>query len=107
MYSSKYTDWSNANNSPLGTIECLTRNSPPTTISWLRDGVPVFVDGDKYEMIQTVTNRASSYYNNTLLIRHAADLVGNHIYKCTITNNAGTTTQSINTILTGESFMPK
>ena len=59
------------------------------------------VDGDKYEMIQTVTDRGSSYYNSTLLIRHAADLAGNHTYTCTITNNAGTTTQSIETTMTG------
>ena len=101
MYSSKYTDWSSHNSSQLGTLECLTRYSPPTTITWLRDGVPVLVDGDKYEMIQTVTNRGNSYYNSTLLIRYAADLAGNHTYTCTITNNAGTTTQSIRTTMTG------
>ena len=65
------------------------------------------MDGDKYEMIQTVTNRDSSYYNNTLLIRHAADLVGIHIYACFISNSAGNNTQSIITTLTGERYYGK
>ena len=77
-------------------------SSPLSNITWIRDGVPVLVDGAKYEMLQTVTHRYTSKYNNTLLIKHAADLAGNHTYNCTITNFAGTTTQSINTIMKGE-----
>ena len=65
------------------------------------------MDGDKYEMIQTVTNRDSSSYNNTLLIRHAADLVGSHIYACIVTNSAGNNTRSISTTLTGERYYGK
>ena len=102
VYSSKFSDITNVDSPLLGTIECLTRYSPPSNITWLRDGVPVLVDGDKYEMIQTVTDRDSSYYNNTLLIRHAADLAGNLTYNCTITNPAGTTTQHISTTMKGE-----
>ena len=41
MYSSSYTDMSNTEGSVLGTLECLTQNSPPTTVTWLRDGVAV------------------------------------------------------------------
>ena len=65
------------------------------------------MDGDKYEMIQTVTDRGSSYYNNSLLIRHAADLVGSHIYTCIVANSAGNNTQSISTTLTGERYYGK
>ena len=99
MYSSNYTVWS-TNNSLLGTVECLTQYSPPTYVTWLRDGVAIEVDGEGYEMIQSVIERRSySRYNNTLLIRNAADLAGNHTYNCTITNTAGNTTQAVNTTL--------
>ena len=71
-------------------------------MTWLRDGVPVHVDGEGYEMIQSVIERQSySRYRNTLLIRDAADLAGDHIYTCIITNSAGSTSKSINTTLKG------
>ena len=70
---------------------------------WLRDGVRVHVDGERYEMIQSVIERQSySRYRNTLLIRDVGDLTGDHIYTCTITNNAGSTSKSVNTTLKGK-----
>ena len=108
MYSVKYTDWSETESDLLGTIECLTQNSPPTSVTWLRDGIPVEVDGVGLEMIQTVVERQSySRYNNTLLVRNVAQLVGNHTYNCTVTNAAGTNTNWVNTTLTGLLDQPK
>ena len=73
---------------------------------WLRDGVRVHVDGERYEMIQSGIERQSySRYRNTLLIRDAADLAGDHTYTCSITNNAGSTSESINTRLTGNMIL--
>ena len=103
VYSSSYTDMSNAEGSVLGTLECLTQYSPPTTVTWLRDGVAVHVDGVGYEMMQIVTERQSySRYKNTLFIRNAADLAGNHIHTCFVSNAAGSNSQNISTTLTGE-----
>ena len=108
VYSVKYTDWSETESDLLGTIECLTQNSPPTSVTWLRDGIPVEVDGVGLEMIQTVVERWSySRYNNTLLVRNAAQLAGNHTYNCTVTNAAGTNTNWVNTTLTGFLNQPK
>ena len=102
MYSITYTDWSSTSSLLIGTIVCLTQNSPPTNVTWLRDGVPVEVDGVGAEMVQTVIERRSySRYNNTLLIRNAALLAGNHTYNCTVTNAAGTNTNSVQTTMTG------
>ena len=102
MYNSSYTDLSNTEGSLLGTLECLTQNSPPTTVTWSRDGVPVHVDGERYEMKQIATERQSySRYKTILLIRDAAELAGSHTYSCTITNAAGSTSQSIKTTLIG------
>ena len=94
---------SNTEGSVLGTLECLTQNSPPTTVTWLRDGVAVHVDGVGYEMMQIVTERQSYFrYKNTLFIRNAADLVGEHTYTCSVSNAAGSNSQSISTTLTGK-----
>ena len=103
MYSSSYTDMSNTEGSVLGTLECLTQNSPPTTVTWLRDGVAVHVDGVGYEMMQILTERQSYFrYKNTLFIRNAADLAGEHTYTCSVSNAAGSNSQNISTTLTGE-----
>ena len=107
VYSSRYSDLSNTYGNVLGSLECLTQYSPPTNVTWLRDGVRVHLDGERYEMIQSVIERqwyrdTLSEYNNTLLIRDATDLVGVHTYTCTITNSAGSTFQNINTRLTGK-----
>ena len=103
VYSSRYSDLSNTNSSLLGSLECLTQYSIPTNVNWLRDGIHVHVDGERYEMIQSVIERWSySRYRNTLLIRDAAGLAGDHTYTCTITNSAGSTSESINTTLKGK-----
>ena len=104
VYSVEYTDWSETNSDLLGSLECLTQNSPPTSVTWLRDGVPVEVDGVGVEMIQIVMERQSySRYNNTLLIRDAAQLAGSHTYHCTVSNAAGNSTNWVDTTLTGMS----
>ena len=103
VYSSSYTDMSNTRGSVLGTLECLTQYSPPTTVTWLRDGVAVHVDGVGYETMQIVTERQSySRYKNVLLIRNAAELVGTHTYTCSVSNAAGSNSRSISTTLTGK-----
>ena len=86
----------------LGNITCRTRNSPPTYVTWERDGVRVPVNGDRYEMIQTVTDRQNSYYDSVLLIRDAVDLAGNHTYTCCVRNYAGSTCKTTSTHMTGE-----
>ena len=98
-------DWSNTTSSFLGTVECLSQYSPPNAVSWHRDGVLIEVDGMGYEMIQQVIERGESYsqYNNTLIIRNAAHLAGNHIYCCNISNYAGNSgAECVNTTWTGK-----
>ena len=93
----EYTDLINAYNDTLGMIEFSTRFSPPTSVTWLRDGTPVTVDGYNYEMEHIVTDRLyqNTYYYNVLFIRDAVGLAGYHTYTCTVTNYAGTTSRSI------------
>ena len=108
MYKSGYTDFSRDNSiatmNLLGTIICSTYYSPPTNVIWKRDGVRVPLDGDRYEMIQTVTDRSSSYYDSVLHIRDAIGLAGNHTYTCSISNYVGSTYKAIPTNMTGNSY---
>ena len=92
MYSITYSERQHvSSDGVLGTIECLSQNSPPTTVTWTRDGSTIQVYGQGYEMMQIVTERQSySRYNNVLLIKDAFDLAGNHQYCCRISNYAGT-----------------
>lgn len=103
VYSSFYQDFSSYSYSSreIGSITCRTRYSPPTIVTWQRDGVTVDVDGDRYQMTQTVTDRRNSYYDNILLVHNAADLVGNHTFTCSISNYAGSTFASTNTTMRG------
>ena len=85
----------------LGTVVCQTSNSTPTNVTWLRDGIPIHMDGEKYELVQTVTNASYSYYNTTLLIKSAVHLAGKHIYSFLVRNYAGNTAQRISTHMNG------
>ena len=106
VYSTKYNDLSIAATSVLGSVECLTQNSPPTTVTWTRDGVVIEMDGVAYEMIQQVIERQSySRYNNTLLIRDAIELAGDHSYCCIASNYAGNSTpECVDTTWSGKFY---
>ena len=75
----------------LGSVNCLSENSPPTIVTWTRDGSTIEVDGQDYEMMQIVLERRLySRFKNTLLIKNLVELVGNHRYCCRVSNSAGT-----------------
>ena len=103
MYRITYNDRTHVSNNVLGSVDCLSQNSPPTTVTWTRDGSTIEVDGQDYEMMQIVLERRSySRFQNTLLIKNAAELAGNHRYCCRVSNSAGTSSsQCVATSWTG------
>ena len=104
VYSISYSErHQTSSDGVLGALDCLTQNSPPTNVTWTRDGSTIEVDGERYEMMQMVTERQSySRYRNTLLIKGAAELAGNHGFCCRVSNAAGTSTfQCVATTWTG------
>ncbi|CAI8023922.1 hypothetical protein GBAR_LOCUS13949 [Geodia barretti] len=104
VYSISYSERHQASNDGvLGTVDYLSQNSPPTNVTWTRDGSTIEVDGEGYEMMQMVTERQSySRYRNTLLIKDAAELAGNHSFCCRVSNAAGTTYQCVATSWTAQ-----
>ena len=87
--------------SAVANITCITENSPPTNVTWMMDGSVLDIDGQNYSILQTVTNRTSSKYRTTLLIKTLFNIIGTHSFTCLITNIAGNDTESIITHLPG------
>ena len=75
------------------TITCTSTGSPPTLVSWERNGVILSnsASDEKYKFSKKVIDRATSTYDNVLTVNgNFADAVGN--YTCNITNSLGSTT---------------
>ena len=72
-------------------LTCTTTGSPATTVTWRRDGQPVAIDGRTYNMVQTVTNRASATYENELMVRPPA--LGS-TFTCAVSNTLGSSAMS-------------
>lgn len=104
IYNSYYQDLStNPASTAVGIITCQSRYSPPTNITWQRDGVAIDINDDRYVMLQTVTDQYNlTYYDNVLQIMDVVSLAGNHIFTCSISNLAGSTSQDISTMLRGK-----
>ena len=74
------------------TLTCISTGSPATTVTWTRNGQPLAIDGDTYQLSQTVTNRASSTYENVLTINLPLARILGSTFLCTVTNVFGSDT---------------
>ena len=73
------------------TISCLTHDSPPMKIIWKKDEEVINFTNNSidYQLTQTLVNRTSSTYNNTLTINGTIeDVIGE--YSCAVANRLGT-----------------
>ena len=64
---------------PVFQLTCTSTSSPPTTVQWTINGIPV--NGGNYASSQTVTHGPTSTYNNTLTVTGRAP----GMYTCTVT----------------------
>ena len=72
----------------LHTISCVTHGSPPTKVTWEKDGEEIYMNDTFYQFSQALVNRTTSTYNNILTINATIeDVVGE--YSCTATNSLG------------------
>ena len=72
----------------LHTLSCISYGSPPTEVLWERDGEMILQD-DVYKYSQSLVERTTSTYNNTLTINGTIeDIAGD--YSCTVSNTLGT-----------------
>ncbi len=70
-------------------LVCTSTGGPPTTVTWIKDGQPINIDGKTYKQRQIIVNASRSIYRTTLFI-HPLDqdqnkVVGN--YTCRVGNS--------------------
>ena len=76
------------------TLSCNSTDSPVTSVTWVKDGTNLTIDGTLYQPIQTETHRRYSVCTNTLVSTGNLDsMVGNHIR--IVSNSFGSSSQSI------------
>ena len=69
-------------------IKCTTSGSPPTAVTWTRNGVIIDQNDGMYKPTQTLVNRTGTVYENTLVVDGSfEDAVGD--YSCTAENSLG------------------
>ena len=90
-------------NSSLGLTEvtCNTKLSPPTNVTWLRDGKKLNIDGILYQTVVRVADRINYLYNTTLVIHDAASIGGVHTYTCIVSNTQGRDQMTTTTNISG------
>ena len=70
------------------TFSCLSSLSPPTEVIWEKDGEVINSSSNDYHFTQTILNRITSTYDNTLVFNGTIeDVVGE--YSCTVVNSLG------------------
>ena len=80
---------------PLSTLTCISTDSPATTVTWMRDGQPLVVDGSTYQLSQCVISRTQSTYENVLTINMSLLNIITHKYICSVANVLGTATKEL------------
>lgn len=85
------------NDAGFYTVTCTTSGSPPTSITWTRNGAILKMEDTKYTSTQALVNRNETVYENTLTIEGSLeDAVGD--YSCTVENYVGVSETANRTI---------
>ena len=92
--------------STLAVVFCSTQNSPPTDVTWMKDGEVLVLDSVTYWSIHEVTNRANSRYDVKLMIGDVIGIGGVHNYTCAVNNSRGRHSKTITTSVSGNYIPP-
>ena len=102
LFSNLHTTYSDPNsNLALAEVTCNTKFSPPTNVTWLRDGKKLNIDGTLYHTAVRVADRINYLYNTTLVIHDAANIGGIHNYTCIVSNTQGKDQMTTTTNISG------
>ena len=98
VYWSGVTYFSDSQPETLVQLECRSRNSAPTNVTWLRNNVAVDVDQKSYQTVQIVNTDNSltqSYYRNILIVNTIDEGLGVQNYTCIVWNTFGSDSEDI------------
>ena len=82
----------------MAELVCFTVNSPPTHVTWLRNGEEIEIDGVTYESLQIVTDHFNSHYKSILVVKQIINIIGELTFSCVL---AGNTSLDIPTNISG------
>ena len=80
------------------TLTCTSTGGPPTTVTWMKDGVPV--NESIYQQSQIVVHTENATYENVLFNDNVANFVGT--FTCEVSNVRRTVQESV--ALNGETL---
>ena len=85
-------------------ISCISSGSPATTVMWLKDGEELVVDGSTIVVLQSISSRTLSRYQNELIVNNLQpdDLLGT--YTCVVTNALGSAGMENTLVIRGKIF---
>ena len=85
------------NSKGLYTITCTTIVTPPTSVTWTKNGVTVNANESMYQFTQMLVNRNDTIYENLLIIDGGFEnAIGD--YSCTAENSLGASDTANTTI---------
>ena len=87
-------------NRDTNSLICISSGGPATKVIWMKNNLPLFIDGIHYRHHQTVVDSESAVYINTLYNVDQTSLVGT--FTCTVENVRGRSTKSM--LINGENL---
>lgn len=86
-------------NEGLYTITCTTFGTPPTSVTWTKNGVVISTNNSMYQFTQVLVDRNDTIYENLLTIKEMfEDAIGD--YSCTAKNSLGAS-ETVNRTIKG------
>ena len=86
-------------NGGLYTVTCTTSGTPPTSVTWTKNGVAISTNDSMYQFTQVLIDRNDTVYENLLTIKGVfEDAIGD--YSCTAENSLGVS-ETVNRTIKG------
>ena len=79
-------------------LECRSKNSIPTNVTWLMNDTVVDISHSFYQTMQIVDaqySRTGSYFRNILIVNDLLEALGNPTYTCLVENTFGNDSEDI------------
>ena len=75
-------------------VTCTSTGSVASTVTWMKDGEPVEMDGTRIILTQNITDREASTYDNILTFYAEPGITAGN-YCCIVSNSMGSDSQCI------------